>query len=393
MGASASGELFPSKIFYQFTEASLADAVAVVRRFAELEAGFALDRPALATLLQRPEASADVASAYRAFDGGATGTGLIDALGFLAGMVVLSSGAVADKAQIIFSLYDIDRAGRLSEDELNILLLSSLRALVMMTSQGRLPAETELEPFAHAAMLFAAQAADGGSERRGSSASKMADAGDAAGDGDGKHDGERKGGDDDEHGAHDAGAGDGKEESSREAAAGTRSLSCSDFVSWLLRTLGSGGVDGPGLGTVMDRFGLVELCTRPSFPASCSSQLKALLTEATFQSLKDARTELGVTLHDVIRGGLREPSHGGGVLAGDGQSYKLFSPLLLPIAAASAGCDGVDALLATPLARNPSTDELSRVTLDPDREYFFFFTHSLPSQPGGHALCARAVSG
>jgi creatine kinase len=67
------------------------------------------------------------------------------------------------------------------------------------------------------------------------------------------------------------------------------------------------------------------------------SLLKKFLTRAVYEELKDRTTIHGVTLEDIIRGGVSlpygaDPPHGkAGIYAGDAESYQVFSKLLLPV--------------------------------------------------------------
>ncbi|XP_078345863.1 arginine kinase-like isoform X2 [Oculina patagonica] len=75
-----------------------------------------------------------------------------------------------------------------------------------------------------------------------------------------------------------------------------------------------------------------------SFPNQLSSPdcnpkmlLKKHLTPEVYKSLKDKKTQGGVTLADVINSGLTNLDSGTGVYAGDEECYTLFAPLLSPI--------------------------------------------------------------
>lgn len=66
------------------------------------------------------------------------------------------------------------------------------------------------------------------------------------------------------------------------------------------------------------------------------SYLKRYLTPEVYQELKDKKTSNGVTLEDLIRSGVSlpwgaRPPRGCGIYAGDAESYKVFSKLLVPI--------------------------------------------------------------
>ncbi|XP_031557190.1 arginine kinase [Actinia tenebrosa] len=57
------------------------------------------------------------------------------------------------------------------------------------------------------------------------------------------------------------------------------------------------------------------------------SLLKKYLTPKVFDSLKNKKTKLGITLWDCINSGVANLDSGVGVYAGDGESYTLFAPL------------------------------------------------------------------
>lgn len=68
-----------------------------------------------------------------------------------------------------------------------------------------------------------------------------------------------------------------------------------------------------------------------------NSLLRKYLTPEVYEQLKDKKTSNGVTLENIIQGGVclpygANPPHGvGGVYAGDAESYITFAPLLNPI--------------------------------------------------------------
>lgn len=67
------------------------------------------------------------------------------------------------------------------------------------------------------------------------------------------------------------------------------------------------------------------------------SLLQKFLTRSVYEELKDRTTMNGVTLEDIIRGGVSlpygaDPPHGvAGIYVGDAESYQVFSKLLLPV--------------------------------------------------------------
>lgn len=78
----------------------------------------------------------------------------------------------------------------------------------------------------------------------------------------------------------------------------------------------------------------------PSYPDLTrfgkGSYLRRYLTPQVYKELKDQKTKSGVTLEDLIRSGVclpwgARPPRGCGIYAGDAESYKVFSKILVPI--------------------------------------------------------------
>jgi creatine kinase len=85
---------------------------------------------------------------------------------------------------------------------------------------------------------------------------------------------------------------------------------------------------------------LCEDTKDPSYPNLSrfgkASYLRRYLTIDVYNELKDKKTKTGVTLEDLIRSGVSlpwgaHPPRGCGIYAGDADSYKIFSKILVPI--------------------------------------------------------------
>ena len=84
----------------------------------------------------------------------------INALSLLSGIVALANfeatepSLLEEKIALIFSIFDFDRTSKITLDELTILFLSVLRAIVVFMGQGTEPADHECEQFAIRAYHF-----------------------------------------------------------------------------------------------------------------------------------------------------------------------------------------------------------------------------------------------
>lgn len=84
----------------------------------------------------------------------------INALSLLSGIVALANfeavepSLLEEKIALIFSIFDFDRTAKITLDELTILFLSVLRAIVVFMGQGTEPADHECEQFAIRAYHF-----------------------------------------------------------------------------------------------------------------------------------------------------------------------------------------------------------------------------------------------
>ena len=59
-------------------------------------------------------------------------TGTVDSYEFVCGLALLSQSSLRDKAKILFNLYDWDKSQLITEEELTVLLKTSLTALHSM---------------------------------------------------------------------------------------------------------------------------------------------------------------------------------------------------------------------------------------------------------------------
>ena len=106
------------------------------------------------------------------------------------------------------------------------------------------------------------------------------------------------------------------------------------------------------------------------------SLLKKYLTQEVYHQLKDRRTASGVTLEDIIRGGVSlpggaDPPRGvGGIYTGDAESYQTFAPLLDPMIQEHHMASYRRRLQRHHTNLNPQ--ELLQQRLDPDGAYILF---------------------
>jgi len=107
------------------------------------------------------------------------------------------------------------------------------------------------------------------------------------------------------------------------------------------------------------------------------SLLRKCLTPQVFNELKDKKTASGVTLEDIIQGGVclpygANPPHGvGGVYAGDAESYTTFASLLNPIIE-SHHKSTIRAFRLQRFQTNLNPDSLVQQKLDTKGEYILY---------------------
>jgi len=121
------------------------------------------------------------------------------------------------------------------------------------------------------------------------------------------------------------------------------------------------------------------------------SLLKKYLTKKVYNELKDRRTALGVTLEDIIRGGVSLPGGAhpprgvGGIYAGDAESYHMFAPLLDPLIQEHHMASYRRRLGRHQTNLNPQ--ELLGHRLDPDGDYVLFTRMRLARSIKGFRFC------
>jgi len=69
----------------------------------------------------------------------------------------------------------------------------------------------------------------------------------------------------------------------------------------------------------------------PVFPDDTSSLASKHLSLAIFRALKNKKSRMGFSLDRALSSGIKNKDSGMGIYAGDADTYRVFSPLLLPI--------------------------------------------------------------
>jgi len=88
------------------------------------------------------------------------GSSIINALSFISGIIAIANHGTSkpslleEKISLVFDAFDFDGTGNMTMDELTILFLSSLRALVVITGQGTEPSDDECEQISIKAFNF-----------------------------------------------------------------------------------------------------------------------------------------------------------------------------------------------------------------------------------------------
>jgi len=67
------------------------------------------------------------------------GNGSIDSYEFMCAMALLAHGTLEEKAQLIFGLYDFNKSGTLSKDELLALMINTMMSLNAMDGKHKSP--------------------------------------------------------------------------------------------------------------------------------------------------------------------------------------------------------------------------------------------------------------
>jgi creatine kinase len=99
-----------------------------------------------------------------------------------------------------------------------------------------------------------------------------------------------------------------------------------------LRAAGHGHGAGAGAGHGETDESKIEIAHEfPDLSENSDSFMKKCLTREVYEALKDKRTDLGVTLYDVIKVGVLDKKCKLGAVAGDEASYHVFSALMDPV--------------------------------------------------------------
>jgi Ca2+-binding EF-hand superfamily protein len=80
---------------------------------------------------------------YVVFDPDASG--VVHMMELMSALCIEGRGSIEDKVDFLLKVYDFDRGGNMSYDELTILLNCVLVGIVKITGKGRLPEDTEME--------------------------------------------------------------------------------------------------------------------------------------------------------------------------------------------------------------------------------------------------------
>ncbi|KAG6971769.1 hypothetical protein JG688_00004291 [Phytophthora aleatoria] len=112
----------------------------LLQTYKDKDMDFGLDSQGLADLV-----GGDKQWAERIIDAFRSHTGIINALAFICGACLVSSGPALEKAGMIFDALDFDSTEQISMDEMTISLLCCARGFCVMAGVGTIPSDEELE--------------------------------------------------------------------------------------------------------------------------------------------------------------------------------------------------------------------------------------------------------
>ncbi|ETI51496.1 hypothetical protein F443_05151 [Phytophthora nicotianae P1569] len=140
MGTSASKASPLAPAFERLATWDLKASRGLLQTYKDKDMDFGLDSQGLAGLV-----GGDREWAERIIDAFQSRTGIINALAFICGACLVSSGPALEKAGIIFDALDFDGTEQISMDEMTISLLCCARGFCVMAGVGTIPSDEELE--------------------------------------------------------------------------------------------------------------------------------------------------------------------------------------------------------------------------------------------------------
>ncbi|KAG1688631.1 hypothetical protein DVH05_003556 [Phytophthora capsici] len=140
MGTSPSKTSPLAPTFERMATWDLKASRGLLQTYKEKDMDFGLDSQGLAELLGGDKDWAEnIVDAFRST------SGIINALAFISGACLVSSGSALDKAEMIFDGLDFDGTEQISMDEMTIAFLCCARGFCVMSGVGTVPSDEELE--------------------------------------------------------------------------------------------------------------------------------------------------------------------------------------------------------------------------------------------------------
>ncbi|KAL4105984.1 hypothetical protein PRIC1_004039 [Phytophthora ramorum] len=140
MGTSISKASPLAQTFERMETWDLKSSRRLLQDYKDKDLDFGLDAQGLAELLGGDKGWAEsIIDAFR------SSTGIINALAFICGACLVSSGPALEKAGMIFEALDFDGTEQISMDEMTIAFLCCARGFCVMSGIGTIPSDEELE--------------------------------------------------------------------------------------------------------------------------------------------------------------------------------------------------------------------------------------------------------
>ncbi|KAL3667029.1 hypothetical protein V7S43_007972 [Phytophthora oleae] len=140
MGTSSSKTSPLAPTFERMSTWGLKASRGLLQTYKDKDMDFGLDSQGLAELL-----GGDKDWAENIIDAFKSPSGIINALAFICGACLVSSGPALEKAGMIFDGLDFDGTEQISMDEMTIAFLCCARGLCVMSGVGTVPSDEELE--------------------------------------------------------------------------------------------------------------------------------------------------------------------------------------------------------------------------------------------------------
>ncbi|KAG7377719.1 hypothetical protein PHYPSEUDO_011126 [Phytophthora pseudosyringae] len=140
MGTSTSKASPLAPTFERMTTWDLKASRGLLQTYKDKDLDFGLDSQGLADLV-----GGDKDWAEGIIDAFKSSTGIINALAFICGACLVSSGPALEKAGMIFDALDFDGTEQISMDEMTIAFLCCARGVCVVAGVGTIPSDEELE--------------------------------------------------------------------------------------------------------------------------------------------------------------------------------------------------------------------------------------------------------